>query len=92
MISNLHVSVSLPGEEVLEELQSSGLQESFLLCDGVVVVRELLLQLLQLLEVLTNLLETLSYCSEPGGGGEKGELEDRKEERDAIKKVFKVDR
>lgn len=56
-------------EEVLEEVQRSGLQVSFLLCDGVAVIRELLLQLLQLLQVLTDLLETLCYRREPAGGG-----------------------
>lgn len=72
---NLCVRGSLLGQEVLEELQGSGLQVSFFLCDGVAVVGELLLQLLQLLQVLANLLETLCYCCEPAGRGGTGEEE-----------------
>lgn len=62
------VSGSLLGQDVFEELQGSGLQVSFFLCDGVTFVGELLLQLLQLLQVLTNLLKSLRYCCEPAGG------------------------
>lgn len=71
MINNLCVRGSLLGEDVLEEVQGSGLQVSFFLCDGVAFVGELLLQLLQLLQVLKNLLETLCYGCEPAGGGEE---------------------
>lgn len=59
------------GQDVLEELQGSALQDSFLLRDGVAVVCELLLQLLQLFQVLPDLLETLRHRSEPAAGGNR---------------------
>lgn len=60
------------GQDVLEELQGSALQDSFLLRDGVAVVGELLLQLLQFLQVLADLLETLRHRSEPAAGRHRG--------------------
>lgn len=60
------------GQDVLEELQGSALQDSFLLRDGVAFVGELLLQLLQLLQVLADLLETLCHHSDPAAGGNRG--------------------
>lgn len=71
VINNLCVCFSSLGQDVLEELQSSALQDSFLLRDGVAVVGELLLQLLQLLQVLADLLETLRHRSEPATGGNR---------------------
>lgn len=67
------MSAAVLGEEVLEELQGAGLQVRLLLCDGVAVVGELLLQLLQLLQVLTDLLERFCHCCEPAGGGRRHE-------------------
>lgn len=69
------MSAAVLGEEVLEELQGAGLQVRLLLCDGVAVVGELLLQLLQLLQVLTDLLERFCHCCEPAGGGRRHEEE-----------------
>lgn len=46
---SVHLVINLripPGEDVLEELQGSALQDGFLLRDGVTLVGELLLQLL----------------------------------------------
>lgn len=63
--------VSSLGQDVLEELQGSALQDGFLLCDGVAVVGELLLQLLQLRQMLADLLETLRHRSGPAAGGNR---------------------
>lgn len=85
VINNLCVKGCSLGEEVFEEIQSSRLQVSFFLSDGVAVVGELLLQLQQLLQVLTDLLEALCYCREPAGGAGGGERGRRCEEEEEVR-------